>query len=117
MGLFSKYVDPEVAQTIWLRRDEVSLLGEEKVATVLFTDIRSFTAMSAGVPSQTVLKWLNEYFTEMDNIIRAHGGLLNKFIGDGLLVVYGVPLVSRIGRGHMRGSEDRVCHVAPNGRA
>jgi adenylate cyclase len=39
-----------------------------------------------------VLKWLNEYFTEMDNIIRAHGGLLNKFIGDGLLVVYGVPL-------------------------
>jgi adenylate cyclase len=92
MGLFSKYVDPEVAQTIWRRRDEVSLLGQEKVATVLFTDIRSFTAMSAGLPSQTVLQWLNEYFTEMDNIIRAHGGLLNKFIGDGLLVVYGVPL-------------------------
>jgi len=92
MGLFSKYVDPEVAQTIWSRRNELSLLGQEKVATVLFTDIRSFTAMSAGLPSQTVLKWLNEYFTEMDNIIRAHGGLLNKFIGDGLLVVYGVPL-------------------------
>jgi adenylate cyclase len=92
MGLFSKYVDPEVAQTIWRRRDEVSLLGQEKVATVLFTDIRSFTAMSAGIASQTVLQWLNEYFTEMDNIIRAHGGLLNKFIGDGLLVVYGVPL-------------------------
>ena len=92
MGLFSKYVDPEVAQTIWRRRDELSLLGQEKVATVLFTDIRSFTAMSAGLPSQTVLQWLNEYFTEMDNIIRAHGGLLNKFIGDGLLVVYGVPL-------------------------
>jgi adenylate cyclase len=92
MGLFSKYVDPEVAQTIWMRRNELSLLGQEKVATVLFTDIRSFTAMSAGLPSQTVLKWLNEYFTAMDNIIRAHGGLLNKFIGDGLLVVYGVPL-------------------------
>jgi adenylate cyclase len=92
MGLFSKYVDPEVAQTIWSRRDELSLLGQEKVATVLFTDIRSFTAMTAGMASQTVLRWLNEYFTEMDNIIRAHGGLLNKFIGDGLLVVYGVPL-------------------------
>jgi adenylate cyclase len=92
MGLFSKYVDPEVAQTIWRRRDELSLLGQEKVATVLFTDIRNFTAMSAGLPSQTVLKWLNEYFTEMEGIIRAHGGLLNKFIGDGLLVVYGVPL-------------------------
>src|SRR5271163_3135640 len=92
MGLFSKYVDPEVAQTIWQRRDEVSLLGQEKVATVLFTDIRSFTAMSAGIASHVVLQWLNEYFSEMDNIIRAHGGLLNKFIGDGLLVVYGVPL-------------------------
>jgi adenylate cyclase len=92
MGLFSKYVDPEVAQTIWSRRDELSLLGQEKVATVLFTDIRNFTSMSAGMASQTVLRWLNEYFTEMDNIIRAHGGLLNKFIGDGLLVVYGVPL-------------------------
>ncbi|MGC1299269.1 MAG: adenylate/guanylate cyclase domain-containing protein, partial [Alloacidobacterium sp.] len=88
----SKYVDPEVAQTIWVRRNEVSLLGQEKVATVLFTDIRSFTAMTAGLPSQTVLRWLNEYFTEMDNIIRAHGGLLNKFIGDGLLVIFGVPL-------------------------
>jgi adenylate cyclase len=103
MGLFSKYVDPEVAQTIWMRRDELSLLGQEKVATVLFTDIRSFTAMSAGLPSQTVLKWLNEYFTEMDNIIRAHGGLLNKFIGDGLLVVYGVPL--------SRGLQEDTCEA------
>jgi class 3 adenylate cyclase len=92
MGLFSKYVDPEVAHTIWLRRNELSLLGQELVATVLFTDIRSFSAMTAGMASQAVLRWLNEYFTEMDNIIRAHGGLLNKFIGDGLLVVYGVPL-------------------------
>jgi class 3 adenylate cyclase len=101
MGLFSKYVDPEVAQTIWSRRNELSLLGQEKVATVLFTDIRSFTHMTAGMASQTVLRWLNEYFTEMDSIIRAHGGLLNKFIGDGLLVVYGVPL--------SRGLEEDTC--------
>ena len=59
--------------------------------------------MTAGLPSQTVLKWLNEYFTEMDNIIRAHGGLLNKFIGDGLLVVYGVPLSRGLQGGHLRG--------------
>jgi class 3 adenylate cyclase len=39
-----------------------------------------------------VLRWLNRYFTAMDEVIRAHGGFLNKFIGDGLLVVYGVPL-------------------------
>jgi class 3 adenylate cyclase len=92
MDLFSRYVDPQVAYTIWLRRDEVSLQGDEHVATVLFSDIRNFTAMTAGKPSQKVLSWLNRYFTAMDEVIRQHDGFLNKFIGDGLLVVYGVPL-------------------------
>jgi class 3 adenylate cyclase len=92
MELFSRYVDPQVARTIWLRRDEVSLQGDEHVATVLFSDIRNFTAMTAGKPSQKVLSWLNHYLTAMDEVIRDYGGFLNKFIGDGLMVVYGVPL-------------------------
>jgi class 3 adenylate cyclase/CHASE2 domain-containing sensor protein len=92
MELFSRYVDPAVANAIWDRRDEVSLEGDERVATVLFTDIRNFTGITAGKPSRTVLKWLNRYFTAMDDVIRAHGGFLNKFIGDGLLIVHGVPL-------------------------
>jgi class 3 adenylate cyclase/CHASE2 domain-containing sensor protein len=92
MGLFSRYVDPQVANTIWLRRDEVSLQGDERMATVLFSDIRNFTGITAGKPSKTVLRWLNRYFTAMDEVIRKHGGFLNKFIGDGLLVVYGIPL-------------------------
>ncbi len=81
-----------MANAIWDRRDEVSLEGDERIATVLFSDIRNFTGITAGQPSRTVLKWLNRYFTAMDDVIRAHGGFLNKFIGDGLLVVYGVPL-------------------------
>jgi adenylate cyclase len=92
MEMFSRYVDPAVARAIWLRRDEVSLEGNERVATVLFSDIRNFTGITAGKPSKVVLKWLNRYFTAMDEVIRAHDGFLNKFIGDGLLVVYGVPL-------------------------
>lgn len=92
MDLFSRYVDPTVANAIWDRREEVSLEGDERIATVLFSDIRNFTGITAGKPSRTVLKWLNRYFTAMDDVIRAHGGFLNKFIGDGLLVVYGVPL-------------------------
>ena len=83
MSLFSSYVDPAVANTIWERRDELSLGGEERVATVMFTDIRSFTALSAGKPPAEVLKWLNQYMSAMDEVIRAHGGFLNKFIGDG----------------------------------
>jgi adenylate cyclase len=71
MEMFSRYVDPQVARNIWLRRDEVSLEGDERIATVLFSDIRNFTGITAGKPSRTVLRWLNR---------------------DGLLVVYGVPL-------------------------
>jgi adenylate cyclase len=92
MGLFGRYVSPEVAREIWERREEIVLSGQERTATVLFSDIRNFTAMTAEKPSADVLAWLNEYFTAMSKIIQEHGGFLNKFIGDGMLVVFGVPL-------------------------
>ena len=92
MTLFSSYVDPAVAATIWKRRSEVSLGGEERVATVVFTDIRNFTKMSAGKPPAEVLKWLNMYVTAMDKVIREYDGFLNKFIGDGLMIIFGLPL-------------------------
>jgi len=92
MTLFASYVDPAVAKTIWARRSELSLSGEERVATVVFTDIRSFTKLSAGKPPAEVLKWLNMYVTEMDKVIRDYNGFLNKFIGDGLMIIFGLPL-------------------------
>jgi len=92
MSLFSSYVDPAVADTIWKRRDELSLGGEEHVATVMFTDIRGFTALSAHQPPAQVLGWLNRYLAAMDEVIREHGGFLNKFIGDGLMIIFGLPL-------------------------
>jgi adenylate cyclase len=92
MSLFSRYMAPEVADEIWRHRDEVTLAGEERVATVLFSDIRSFTEMTAGKPSQVVLAWLNQYFTAMEEVITSEKGFLNKFIGDGLMVLFGVPL-------------------------
>jgi len=92
MGIFSRYVSPEVAEEIWRRRGEIVLAGEDKTATVLFSDIRSFTQMTAGKPSAEVLAWLNEYFTAMAEVISEQGGFLNKFIGDGIMAVYGVPL-------------------------
>lgn len=92
MGLFRRYVSPEVAAEIWERRGEIVLAGQEKTATVLFSDIRQFTALTAGKPSADVLAWLNDYFTAMSEVIQRHRGFLNKFIGDGMLVVFGVPL-------------------------
>jgi adenylate cyclase len=92
MQLFSRYVSPEVAGQIWERRSELSLAGQERHATVVFTDIRNFTQLTAGKPSTAILAWLNCYFTAMDEVIREEGGFLNKFIGDGLMVLFGVPL-------------------------
>lgn len=98
MGIFERYVSPEVAAEIWNRRGEIVLAGQEKTATVLFSDIRNFTALTAGKPSAEVLAWVNEYFTAMSEVIKANSGFLNKFIGDGMLVVFGVPLSEGIGK-------------------
>ncbi len=92
MSIFARYVSPEVAAEIWERRGEIVLAGQEKIATVLFSDIRSFTRITAGKPSAEVLEWLNDYFTAMAAIVRDEGGFLNKFIGDGLMAVFGVPV-------------------------
>jgi adenylate cyclase len=83
-----------VAAEIWRRRDEIVLAGEERTATVLFSDIRNFTGLTAGKASSEVLAWLNDYFTEMSAVVKKNHGFLNKFIGDGLMVVFGVPLGS-----------------------
>ncbi len=92
MGLFERYVSADVAAEIWKNRDRIVLAGEERVATILFSDIRSFTAMTAGVPSQQVLAWLNRYLTAMGEVVKQNRGFLNKFIGDGIMVVFGAPL-------------------------
>lgn len=92
MGLFGRYVSSEVADEIWRRRAEILLAGEERTATVLFSDIRNFTGLTAGKGSSEVLTWLNDYFTEMSDVVKRNHGFLNKFIGDGLMVVFGVPL-------------------------
>ncbi|MFQ5930298.1 MAG: adenylate/guanylate cyclase domain-containing protein, partial [Acidobacteriota bacterium] len=95
-SLFERYVSPEVAAEILKRRREIVLAGQEKTATVLFSDIRNFTALTTGKPSAQVLSWLNNYFTAMSEIIMRNGGFLNKFMGDGLLVVFGVPLSASV---------------------
>jgi class 3 adenylate cyclase/HAMP domain-containing protein len=92
ISLFERYVSPEVAAEIVNRQGEIILTGQEMQATVVFTDIRDFTRMTAGKPSAEVLSWLNNYFTAMSHIILKNDGFLNKFMGDGLLVLFGVPL-------------------------
>lgn len=91
MDILSRCVSPEVAEELWQRREHFSLSGERRVVTIIFTDIRNFTTLSESVSSEKVVVWLNEYFTRMNNVVTSLGGHINKFIGDGLMIVFGAP--------------------------
>ncbi|HLL75402.1 MAG TPA: adenylate/guanylate cyclase domain-containing protein [Pyrinomonadaceae bacterium] len=92
MDIFSRCVSPEVADTLWQQRQTLALGGERRIVTVIFTDIRGFTTLSESVSSEVVVTWLNEYFSRMHRIICAYGGHINKYLGDGLMIVFGAPI-------------------------
>ncbi len=95
MRLFEKHVAPETAQLIWERKAEIFEQGElepqELTATVLFMDIRSFTSISEKMRPRDLLTWLNNYLEAMTNCIMDHGGVVDKYIGDAIMAVFGVP--------------------------
>ncbi|MGD9580315.1 MAG: adenylate/guanylate cyclase domain-containing protein [Vampirovibrionia bacterium] len=88
---FGRYVSPDVSELIWQNREQLLLKGEKKFATVMFTDIRGFTSLSEKADPAEILDILNQYFDRMSDVIYKTGGNLNKFIGDGLMILYGVP--------------------------
>ncbi|HST30309.1 MAG TPA: adenylate/guanylate cyclase domain-containing protein [Chthoniobacterales bacterium] len=90
--LLGKVVSPEVATEL-LRKD-VTLGGEEREVTVLFSDLRNFTSMSERLTPQKMLEILNRYFTRMDAIISRHGGVVDKYMGDALMALFGAPLTN-----------------------
>jgi len=92
MDIFSRCVSTEVAEELWQKRDRVSLVGETRVVTIIFTDIRGFTTLSESADSKEVVAWLNDYFSRMHNIICHYGGHINKYLGDGLMIVFGAPV-------------------------
>ncbi len=92
MDIFSRCVSPEVADELY-SKGEVVLGGELRVVTLIFTDIRGFTTLTeAATSSKEVVEWLNEYFSRMHKVISFYGGHINKYIGDGLMIVFGAPV-------------------------
>ena len=87
---FNRYVSRQVYEKF--ERGEIALTGETLQATVLFSDIRSFTSLSEQLTPTQVVAMLNEYFNVMVEIVFEYDGLLNKFIGDALMAIYNVPL-------------------------
>lgn len=90
--IFSRCVSREVAEEMRGRGDHISLLSQSRDVTIIFTDIRDFTALSDEADPDFVVEWLNEYFGRMHSVVTAYGGHINKFIGDGLLIVFGAPV-------------------------
>ncbi|MBF0389564.1 MAG: adenylate/guanylate cyclase domain-containing protein [Desulfamplus sp.] len=89
---FARYVPEKVVHTLLAQPEMVSLSGEERVVTVLFSDIADFTTISESLSPGELVHLLNEYFTEMSDIIMNNGGIIDKFQGDSIMAEFGVPI-------------------------
>ena len=90
-GAFGKFINKEIAQQI-LEGGELQLGGKRNEATIFFSDIRSFTAISENMQPEQVVEFLNEYMTIMVAIIHKHNGVVDKYIGDAIMAVWGTPI-------------------------
>lgn len=89
---FARYVSSHVLERILKSDTPLKLEGERKKITILFSDVRQFTALSEQHSPEVVVSLLNEYFEKMIEIIFHNNGTLDKFLGDGLMVEFGAPL-------------------------
>ncbi|OGQ09157.1 MAG: hypothetical protein A2138_13550 [Deltaproteobacteria bacterium RBG_16_71_12] len=87
---FGRYVSPAVLER--LRGHEGALAPEQRVATVMFTDIRGFTKLSSELSPEQVIALLNRYMSMLIDVVSRHDGYINKFIGDAIVVVWNAPL-------------------------
>jgi class 3 adenylate cyclase len=85
--VFGRYVTTQVSEEVL--KGSISLGGERRRVTMLFSDIRNFTTMSELMPPEQIVEFLNDYFSEMVDAVFEHSGVLDKFMGDGMLCVFG----------------------------
>ena len=87
-----KYLSQDIMRNVVSNIDDLKLGGKRAIVTVLFSDIRGFTSMSEKMSAEDVSVILNEYFSEMEPIIRKYNGVINKFIGDAVMAIFGEPI-------------------------
>lgn len=87
-----KYLSQDIMKNVVQNIDDIKLGGKKANVTVLFADIRGFTSMSEKMTAEEVSVILNEYFSEIEPIITKHNGVINKFIGDAVMAIFGEPI-------------------------
>ena len=87
-----QYISKDVMQNVVKNIDAIKLGGKRANVTVLFADIRGFTSMSENMSAEEVSVILNDYFTEIEPIISKYNGVINKFIGDAVMAIFGEPI-------------------------
>lgn len=87
-----KYISQDIMQNVVKNIDDIKLGGKKATVTVLFSDIRGFTRISEQLSAEEVSVILNEYFSEIEPIITKYNGVINKFIGDAVMAIFGEPI-------------------------
>lgn len=95
LQLIGHYVSDDVAKHIWAERDQVFSKGRLRTrrlrGTVLFTDLKGFSTISEQMKAQDLMRWLNQYFQGLSDLVKQSGGIIMKFNGDQIVAVFGPP--------------------------
>ena len=109
-SIFSRHVSEKVVDALWADRESFMQGGQLRAqrlsATVFFTDLKNFSTTSEKMDPATLLEWMNEYMSAMAPQVELHGGIINKYIGDSIMAIFGVPIA--------RTTEEEVAQDAVN---
>lgn len=91
-GLFGQYVPPELVDEMAKDPTQISMEGDSREMTVLFSDVRGFTTISEGLDPKELTQLMNEYLSPMTYVIQKHRGTIDKYMGDAIMAFWGAPL-------------------------
>src|SRR5262249_30184092 len=92
---FGRYIDPKIVEGLIEQPAVTATEGQHRVMTLMFCDVKGFTSLSEGMTPQGLVKVMNRYLSTMSEPIRAHRGIIDKYIGDAIMAYWGPPFVDQ----------------------